>query len=207
MNHPVRRAAAVLIAALTLLLSSCSARLVNLTYADGQMINKAKHLAYNAAPLNYEPASVGEEFAYYGKADIVLYEIVGLDPKEWLTEAYSGTATTVFYNEKITLPTLSEMNPSKVFVCINEEITHAISTVEDPDIIGKLVDLFENGEYAEWPLVGSIKTYELKFWSEKEYPYIYFNLTYGEFPEGKFLYDRTTKRSVMIGDLLDGYVW
>ena len=79
MNHPIRRAAAALLAALTL--ASCSARLVNLTYENGQMINKFKHLAYNAAPLNYEPAAVGEEFAYYGKADLVLYEIVGLDPK------------------------------------------------------------------------------------------------------------------------------
>ncbi|MBQ4350723.1 MAG: hypothetical protein II768_05650 [Clostridia bacterium] len=203
MNHPIRRAAAALLAALTL--ASCSARLVNLTYENGQMINKFKHLAYNAAPLNYEPAAVGEEFAYYGKADLVLYEIVGLDPKEWLTEAYAGTATTVFYDADLALPTLAEMEPSKVFVCINEEITYGVSTVEDAEIIAKLLDLYENGEYAEWPLVGSTLTRELKFWSDK-YPHIYFNLTYGEFPEGKFLYDRTTKRSVMIGDLLDGYV-
>ena len=203
MNHRIVRAAAVILAAL--LLASCSARLVNLTYSDGQLVNKMKRLAYNAAPLNYEPAAVGEEFAYFAKADEVLYEIVGLDPKEWLTESYSGTATTIFYSDKLTLPTLSEMEPSKVFVCINEEVTHAFATIEDPEIIAKLIDLYENGEYAEWPLAGSVKIYELKFWSEEKYPRLYYNLTYGEFPEGKFIYDRTTKRSVMIGNLLDDY--
>ena len=203
MNHPVRTAGAALLAALVL--ASCSAKLVNLTYADGQMINKSKHLAYNAAPLNYEPVAVGEEFAYYGKADLTLYEIVGLDPKEWLTEAYAGVATTVFYDEGITLPSLSEMDPTKVFVCLNEEITYAVATVEDKTVIDSLVDLYENGEYAEWPLVGSLGTYELKFYSEENFPRLYYNLTYGIFPEGKFLYDRQTKRSVMIGDLLDDY--
>lgn len=204
MNHRIRAAGAAVLAAV--LLVSCSAKLVNLTYVNGQMINKSKHLAYNAAPLNYEPVAVGEEFAYYGKANLTLYEIVGLDPKEWLTEAYAGTATTVFYDADLTLPTLSEMHPTKVFVCMNEEITFSVATVEDKAVIDRLVDLFENGEYAEWPLVGSLSTYELKFYSEEEYPRIYYNLTYGEFPEGKFLYDRQTKRSVMIGDLLDGYV-
>ena len=41
-----------------LVLTGCSANLVNLDYKEGQLINKRLKLAYNAAPTNYEPVSV-----------------------------------------------------------------------------------------------------------------------------------------------------
>lgn len=188
------------------ILSSCSASLVSLKYEDGVMYNKSQKLEYYAAPTNYEPVSVGEEYAYYQKSDMVLYEITGLDPKEWLTQAYAGSATTIFYSTDITLPTLEELEPNKLYICSNEEITYSVATVEDKEIIDKLIDLFMNGEYEEWPLVNSIVTYELKFYSEEKYPHIYYNLTYGEFEEGKFIYDRNTKRSVRIDDILIDYI-
>lgn len=170
------------------------------------MQNKRLKLYYKPAPTCYEPVSVGEAYAYYGKGDLTLYEVKGLDPKEWLTEEYAGTATTVFYDKDITLPTLREMNPTKVFICINEEITVCISTIEDKKLIDTLVDLFENGEEAEYPLLGSNAVYQLKFYGEELYPHIYYNITYADFPEGKFLYERNSRRCVEIGSLLDEYI-
>ncbi len=190
----------------TVLLSSCSGTLVNLKYENGQMINKRQKLAYTPAPTNYEPVSVGEEYAYYEKSDMVLYEITGLDPKEWLTQAYAGSATTIFYADSVTLPTLGELDPTKIYVTEGESVTVSIVTVDDKAVIDNVVDLFQNGEYAEWPLVGAYKTYELKFYAEETYPHIYYNLTYGEFDEGIFLYDRNTKHSVKIDDALAGFV-
>lgn len=196
--------AALLLSAL--LCQSCSGSLVNLTYKDGQLINKRLKLYYNAASTSYEPVSVGEAYGYYGEIDMTLYEITGLDPKEWLTQAYAGTATTIFYNEDIILPSLAEMDPNKMYVCLNEAITFAVATVEEEAVIDELINLFENGAEAEWPLIDSNVVYNLKFLSEENYPHIYYNLTYGEFEEGNFLYERSTKRCVEVGTLISDII-
>jgi len=197
-------AAALILSAL--FLQSCSGSLVNLTYKDGQLINKRLKLSYNAAPNCYEPVSIGEAYGYYGDIDMTLYEITGLEPDEWLTQEYAGTATTIFYDEDIVLPTLSEMDPGKIFVCLNEAITFCVATVEDEAVIDEIIRLYETGEEAEWPLIDSKIIYNLKFLSEEKYPHIYYNLIYGEFPEGNFIYERSTKRCVEVGSLISDIV-
>ena len=187
--------------AVLLLFASCSGP-VTLTYENGRLVHKGKKLSYQAAPLNYEPVAIGEEFAVYGKTKTPLYEIIGLDPKQWLTEANSGTTTTIFFGEGVTLPSLREMKPTEIYVCVNGSITYAEWIVRDSEVIGSMIDLFENGEQIDWPLAGSIRTYELKFYSPDLWPRLYYNLTFSEFPEGMFLYDRLTKRCVEIGNLL-----
>jgi hypothetical protein len=137
------------------------------------MINKRLGLSYVAAPLNYQPVSVGEAYGYYEKADLTLYEIKGLDPEKWLTEEYSGASTTVFYSKDITLPTLTELGANKIFICLEGEIIYSLATVEDIELINEVIDLFENGESVEWPLIDSIQRYEIKFYSEDNYPHIY----------------------------------
>lgn len=194
--------AAGMLASLSLL-SACSGSLVNLTYTDGKMQNKRLHLAYTPAPTTYQPVSIGEAYGYYKKSDLTLYEIVGLDPEDWLTQEYVGSATTLFYSDDITLPTLTELQATKVLVCSNEEITYVVATIDEQEIIDALIDVFENGENCDWPLVDALCTYDMKFYSEELYPHIYYNLIYGEFPEGKFLYDRNTKHCVNIGTILD----
>ena len=192
--------------ALLLTATACAGTLVNLKYENGRMANKRLGLSYIPAPTNYEPVSVGEAYGYYEKSDMTLYEIKGLNPKEWLTQAYAGSATTIFYDEDITLPTLADLNPNKIYVTEGESVTVSIVTVNDQAVIDTVIDLFTNGTYAEWPLLGSYATYELKFYSEESYPHIYYNLTYGEFDEGIFLYDRNTKHCVMIGDTLADFI-
>ncbi|MGN1346265.1 MAG: hypothetical protein ACI4V1_05735, partial [Eubacteriales bacterium] len=184
----------------------CSGTLVNLKYEDGKIQNKRLGLSYTPAPTNYEPVSVGEAYGYYEKSDMTLYEIKGLDPHDWLTQAYAGSATTIFYSDDITLPTLTEMHPNKIYVTEGDSVTVSICAIDDQDVIDHVIDLFQNGEYAEWPLIDAYITYELKFYSEENYPHIYYNLTYGEFSEGIFLYDRNTKRSVLIGDALADFI-
>lgn len=196
----------LLVICASLVLFSCTSSIINLKYEDGHMVSKRHGLSYAAAPLNYQPVSVGDAYAYYEKADLTLYEIKGLDPKQWLTEEFSGASTTVFYSDKITLPTLRELGANKILICLEGEVVYSFGTIEDTAIINKVIDLFENGEAVEWPLIDSIRRYELKFYSEDNYPHIYFNLSYGEFPEGKFIYDRSTKRCVEIGALLDEYI-
>lgn len=187
------------------MLVSCSGSLVNLSYNEGQLVNKRLGLAYTPAPTTYQPVSIGEPYGFYGKSELTLYEIKGLDPKEWLTQEYLGSATTIFYADTVALPDLSDFAPTKVIICSNEEITYALATISEKNVIDALVDVFENGTACEWPLVDAIGTYDMKFQSEELYPHLYYNLIYGEFPEGKFLYDRNTKHCVNIGTILDDY--
>jgi len=187
-------------------LSSCSGNLVNLQYENGQLVNKRLGLAYNAAPINYEPTAVGEAYGYYGDMDMTLYEIPGMDKKQWLTQAYVGSTTTLFYSADLTLPTLVEMEPDEIYVCTGENVTMSVVTIDDAETVTAVVTLFENGTAVEWPLVDSIDTYEMKFAGDK-YPHMYYNLTYGEFAEGVFLYDRSSKRCVEIGDMLDEWIY
>ncbi len=183
---------------------SCDSTVI-VSYENGHLVDRRHKLAYNPAPLNYEPVSVGEEFAYYKKANIKLYEIIGLDPEKWLTEEYAGSATTIFYADGEILPTLREMKPAGVHICVSANRTMSLATVRDAEVIEKLIDLYENGESVEYPLAGSKLTCELKFESPL-FPCIYYNIIYGIFPEGNFLYDRQTKRAVEIGDLLEEWV-
>lgn len=187
----------------SLLIVGCSnSTIVKLTYDNDQFVNKGEKLTYNYAPIDYEPSSVGEEYAYCNEPEITLYEIPGLSPKEWLTEEYSGSATTVLYNEKIDLPTLYEMDPDTMFVCLKGERVFSLATVEDEDVIDEIIRVFSEGEEAVWPLVNSSLLYSLKFSSEKNIPGIYYNLVYGEFAEGNFLYEQSTGRCVEVGTLI-----
>ncbi len=202
----MKKAVCILLATVSVVaLAGCSGSLVNLTYQDGKMINKRLQLAYTPAPTCYEPVSVGAAYGYYGDMDMTLYEIVGTDPKQWLTQEYAGGATTIFYADGITLPTLAEMAPEKIHVCQSENITYGIATVDNPDVVTKLTDLFVNGEAVDWPMVDALEDYELKFVSSA-YPHFYYNLTYYEYADGIYLYDRNSKRCVEIGDMLEEWV-
>ncbi|MBE6542160.1 MAG: hypothetical protein E7672_06905 [Ruminococcaceae bacterium] len=187
-------------------LTSCAGTLVNLKFDTGKLINKSLRLSYHAAPYTYQPVSIGEAYAYCKSQDLTLYSVIGADESDWLTEQYSGRTTTVFYSDEITLPTLSELSPDKIYVCTDAERTYAISTIEDKDTIHELIDIIETGEKVEWPYSDPIKSYELKFNSDDNLPFLFYNLIYGEFPEGKFIYNFTTKEAVAIGEVLSEYI-
>jgi len=188
------------------MLVGCSTSLVNLGYKDGQLVNNWLRLKYNAAPVGYEPVAVGEPYGYYGEADMVLYQIPGCDPKEWLTQEYAAGATTVFYQEDIQLPTLTEMAPEKILICVESDTTFCVDVIEDAAFVADLVSAFVNGQVSECiQYDGYVENYDLKF-SSSAYPQIYYNLEYIEYEEGVYLYENGTGRLVEIGDLLDAYI-
>ena len=188
------------------MLASCAGSLVNLKYENGQFYNKRLGVVYNVAPTNYQPRAIGDAYGYYKDSDMTLYQITGADPKEWLSQELAGSATSVFYSEDITLPTLEELGTTAIYLCTNTEVSAADAVIEDEAVISEVIDLFVNGKEAEWPLLGSELTLDIKFYSADKYPHLYYNLFYGEFPEGKFLYDRNTKHCVEVGDIFLDYV-
>ncbi len=184
-----------------LLLASCSGGLVTLKYEDGMFKNNAKKLAYFPAPVSYEPVSVGEAYAYYKKGKITMYEIPGSDPTLWLTEEYADAATTVFYSETLTLPTLDNFGADTLYVCISEERTFAAFTIDDEELLADLIDTVVNGAAAEAPNGEALEVYDMKF-ASPDWPMIYICLEYEEYEDGAYLYDRNTRKYTAIGDML-----
>jgi|GEM_PF-2560548 len=182
--------------------SCANADLVTLKYADGMLVSKSAKLTYKPLPLTFEPAEVMEEYAVY--KDTILYALKGMDPTKWISEKYEGIAT-VFCAEDIYIPTLSEFGADRIIICLYEELTLGIHEIKDADIIAQVIDMFENGEEVEWPLINSIGRYQIKF-ASPDYPGLYFNLEYGLFEEGAFIYDRTTKKCVDGNGIFDEYI-
>jgi hypothetical protein len=202
MNKKIIALTLALIAVVVAVSSCANANLVSLKYKDGMLINKSAGLTYKPLPLTFEPAETVEEYAVY--KETILYTLKGMDPTKWISEKYEGIAT-VFCAEDIEIPTLLTFGTNKITICLYEELVLGIHVIEDAETIATVIDMFENGEETVWPLINSIGRYQLKFESP-DYPGIYFNLEYGIFEEGSFIYDRTTKRCVSADGIFDGMI-
>ena len=205
--------------ALSLLLCACAKEL-QLTFEDDGSLSDGLGNTYYSAPVGYEPTNQGEE---YGKIDDAigetLYQVGTLDPKDYLTGAYSGATTLFFHNADITLPTLWEMEPALCYLCEQETNVITICTIgdgtrsgdaeEDGEILRTLVSRMQNAIEKEesdsiWPRSDVRVTYQLKFYSDK-WPAFYYNLPLAVCDGGTYLYDRQSQTCVDIGDLLTPY--
>ena len=204
--------------AIAFVLSLCSCKkTVNMEYTESGDLEGENGVLYKYAPLGYEPTVQGEEYGLIkGVMEEKLYKIGDEDPESWLTTEYSGSATLVFYNEKIDLPTLSEMKCDTVFICEQDVNTYSVATVGgedskdvdgDREVIKALVEAVcdTESENEIWPRADAKETFRLKMYSEK-YPAIYYSLTYAVCSGGNYVYDRVTKRCVSVGDLLTPYL-
>ena len=197
-------------------LVSCN-KIVKMEYTEEGDLQAENGITYKYAPLGYEPTSQGEEYGLIkGVMEEKLYKIGELSEKEWLTTEYSGSATLVFYNADIVLPTLSELKCDTVFICEQDVNTYSVATVggeesedvdKDREIIKKLVDALcdTTAENEIWPRGDAKETFRLKMYSE-DWPAIYYSLTYAVCSDGNFVYDRVTKRCVNVGELLTPYL-
>ena len=186
------------------LFASCSG-LVSLTDEGGKLVDKKNGITYVMAPICYEPISTElEPFAECASLKLQLFGIIGLDTDKWLSEQYEGIGG-VYYNEAaVTLPTLTEFEPTQIMICIEETITTGLGAVVIPEDIDAVVDAFMNGEEAK--LVQGGESYKLKFSSDK-YEGIYYNLIYIEGDDGEnYIYDRATRHCVNVGDVLIKYL-
>lgn len=207
MKKNILRAVALSLCGVMLAASLVSCRLhkvkfdsVNNRYTDGRT-----DISYIDAPGCYEPVAIGKEYAklsFGGKSSLKLYEIGGMDPAKWLCEE----GKTVFYAEGETLPTLTEMAPERVHLCIEEASTMVLSTITDSADIAALMDVWLNGEEVAYTGMEPTLNLRVKFESQS-YPGLYYSLIYLEYGDGsKVLYDRYASRCVNAGDVLFEYV-
>lgn len=198
-----RTAVLATLLSLTLLIASCG-NLVALSYANGKLIDKKNGITYSTAPICFEPAIIATEpYAKCSKLKIKLYEIEGQPVTEWLAESYDVSGA-VYYAENIDLPTLEDFDADVIHICVEQTVTVGIANVTEKEAVGAVVSAFENGEPCA--IVQSGSSFQLKFESQK-YAGIYYNLIYVEGNDGEnYIYDRSTKICVNVGDVLQDYL-
>ena len=185
------------------LLCSCSSY-HSFIYKNGFFVDRATGIRYTDAPLCYEPVALGSQYALY-EPDVPIYAVRDADPREWLTEDYSGIGG-MYYAESVTPPTLTEFGATGVYICVSEVNTISIGEITEADDIAALVDLLENGEDVSVSFGSDALSYSLKYSSER-YPFLYYSVSYIKTADGKkYIYNRGSKKTVSAGNLLEAYL-
>ena len=172
---------------------------VHLTYDPERdaLVEDNLGLDYRFASISYEPATITVPYADW--EDVILYTVKGWDPKELLTEEFSGVGGLLYATDK-PLPEFADMNCDEIFVCTSSATTVCLSTINDAEVVAEAVHQLTQGEVVDLPEDGQ-ETYHLKFHSS-DYEGLYYNVLFimrGDGEEGDyFLYDRGTKRCVEV---------
>ncbi len=180
----MRPIARIMISALAaLLLLSLTACKTTLEPTDDKgLYDKKNDISYVNAPTVYEAVALDEEYGTLKLNDVAsftLYTIPGMDPNLLLaTEDHD-----IVRASTVTMPTLAEMQPTVVHVCVDgSETVHELFNITDPAGVADLVDAYMNSESLTYPGTTPQRTYRLRFESET-YTGFYYTLTYVEYAE------------------------
>ncbi len=197
---------AALAVLLTVSLSACG-DLVKLTEDGGKLIDSQNGITYVGAPVCFEPATLEEvPYAKCRAMKMEYYGIVGQSTDTWISEPFNGIGGLYYAEGAVALPSLAEFAPSQVIVCVEDTITVGLAIISDKADAAAVAAAFTEGEPTS--IVQSGVSYKLKFSSDKEeYAGIYYNLIYVEGDDGEnYIYDRSTKTCVNVGDVLQKYL-
>ena len=157
---------------------------------------------YRAASVSYEPTQISEPYAALG--DHVFYRIGQNDPKEWLTDEFTGQGM-ILYRSDIALPGPDELEPTVAFICLQQAQTLGLGTIDDAELLAKLLRKIRTGVAVETEIPDDT-VYTIKMANEN-WPAFYYSVTFYEKKDGTCcVYDRARNKSVVIGDLLHDYV-
>ena len=155
-----------LVTALTFF-TSCGKRL---TMKADKLTDKKLGVTYTLLP-GVTPKSVSnEEYATLkvNKVKTVFYRIEGEEPENAIVDEYGQ----VYASDGRSVSSLEEFEPKSVMVCSNSEVVMAFGEITDSETVEKIVDLFKNGKYENYPSVPT-EFYALRFESDK-FPSLYF---------------------------------
>lgn len=192
-----------LILSFALFLVSCGT--VKFEYTDGGLVEVGTGDTYNALPVGFEPCGIGEEYGKFG--DFTLYRVVGLNGEEisenWITEEYSGSATTVFYKGDV--PSVADIDFNVLYICEEDTGVVSVATIDDTEIISDVLSSLKTCDQALWPRTDIKGTFTLKLYSEN-LPAVFYSMIYCVCESGNYLYDRADNICVEVGSLLSSYV-
>ena len=196
-------ALAVLLFALSL--ASCKA---TLKPGENGLYDKQSKVTYSHASTVYEATKLVKEYgklALTKEESYALYTVPGSDPTEILaTEDFN-----IVYASDIDMPTLLEMAPYQVDICVDATTIHTVAKITDVTEIASLVAAFSANDPVTYPGTTPLRNYRVRFESDL-YPGFYYTLTYVEYGSdlviedenyGKyFLYSAFDQLFVPVGD-------
>lgn len=171
-------------------------------------INKKDGTVYLHASPVYEAVDLLDERGKLVVTDsesYKLYTIPDMDEIRWLAteEKY------ILYTEDTKLPTLQEMAPYEVDICVDATTIHTVAKITDVTEIASLVAAFSTNQSVTYPGTTPLRNYRVRFESDL-YPGFYYTLTYVEYGSdlviddqnyGKyFLYSAFDQLFVPVGD-------
>ena len=187
---------ALLVTLALLCLAACSSKptALEIDAKNGSYTNKKTGVVYVHAEKYYEAASVlsEREVARIKEMDdLILYEIEGADPAQMIASA----ELELFYAQGMTLPTLAEMAPNKIYVGqvgSGTTLDTVVATVTDTATIDSLISLYNTAiPFPEKEMLNDQQTrtrYNLRF-ASSAHPAFYYCLTYWRFAEDVLVYE------------------
>ena len=160
-------------------LASCK---TTLKPGDKGLYDSRHKIAYSHASTVYEATALVKEYgklALSSKESYTLYTIPGMEPSEMLaTEDFN-----IVYAEGVTMPTLLEMAPTVLRICVDSTDTvREIYSLNDAVAIASLVHDYTTAENLPYPADNPQRIYKARFEST-QYPGFYYSLTYVEYAE------------------------
>ncbi len=195
------KALSVGLSLLLITLSVCSCRVTLTSEEDGLYDRKNEICYYNASTV-YEPTELGKEYSTVklsGGMTVQMYVIPGVDPAVMLATQYHN----LVYASDYTLPTLREMAPTAVHICMEGTTTmHVLHTISESSDIDRLVNAYADAPDMGNPGYGILRNFHIRFESP-EYPGFYYALTYVEYAQDVVIDDVSYGRYFLIS-LFDG---
>ncbi len=177
----IRKSLLILLAAVFCALSLASCK-TTLKPGENGLYDDRKDITYSHASTVYEATALVKEYgklALSAEESYLLYTVPGEDPTDILaTEDYN-----IVYAQDVTLPTLSEMAPSILRLCVDStEHVREVGNVSDVVIVASIVHDFTTGENLPYPAASPLRSYKARFESP-QYPGFFYTLTYVEYAE------------------------
>lgn len=177
----IRKTILVALAALLCMLSLASCK-ATLKPGENGLYDSQNKITYSHASTVYEATALVKEYgklAVTDKESYALYTVPGMDPTEMLaTEDFN-----IVYAEGYAMPTLLEMAPTVLRICVDSSDTiREIHMMDDAVAIASVVNAFTTGKSLSYPAASPLRSYKARFESS-QYPGFYYSLTYVEYAE------------------------
>ncbi|MBR5123750.1 MAG: hypothetical protein IKU90_01355 [Clostridia bacterium] len=174
----IRKSLLILLATVLCALSLASCK-TTLKPGENGLYDDKNKISYSHASTVYEATALVKEYgklALSSKESYVLYTIPGADPTEILaTEDYN-----IVYAEGVTMPTLVEMAPTVIHVCVDSDTVREVGSVTEVADVISLVQAYTKGESMAYPAAAPLRSYTVRFESTK-YTGFFYTLTYVEY--------------------------
>ncbi len=173
------RTACAALTALTLSLS-CTACSTTLKSDENGLYDKKNDIRYLMASTVYEAKARGKKYGEMKLTDdlsVDLYVIPDVEPTVMLATEDND----IVYASDNPPPTLQEMNPNELHVCVDGTTTaHVIHTISDAGAIARMVDAYTDAPAIGNPGYTAVRNFRIRFESP-DYPGFYYTLTYVEY--------------------------